>query len=85
MEQWQKDVQEHQERMTSARAALLLERQQARVNKELRRAMDNANSQLAQVHDARWVTLNLVDYIIYNFHYYFVTKLAKIIKMQVQI
>ncbi|NP_001230078.1 RIB43A-like with coiled-coils protein 2 [Danio rerio] len=53
MEQRQKDLQEHQERMSSARAALLLERQQARINKELRRAMDNSNSQLAHIHDAR--------------------------------
>ncbi|KTG05953.1 hypothetical protein cypCar_00018124 [Cyprinus carpio] len=51
MEQGEKERQEHHERMTSARAALLLERQQARINKELRRAMDNTNAQLAQAHD----------------------------------
>ncbi|KAL1247446.1 hypothetical protein QQF64_022822 [Cirrhinus molitorella] len=53
MEQREKELQEHQERMTSARAALLLERQQARINKELRRALDNTNAQLAQAHDAK--------------------------------
>uniref|UniRef100_A0A8C2HSG2 RIB43A domain with coiled-coils 2 n=1 Tax=Cyprinus carpio TaxID=7962 RepID=A0A8C2HSG2_CYPCA len=53
MEQGEKERQEHHERMTSARAALLLERQQARINKELRRAMDNTNAQLAQAHDAQ--------------------------------
>lgn len=53
MEQREKELQEHHEHMTSARAALLLERQQARINKELRRAMDNTNTQLAQAHDAR--------------------------------
>ncbi|KAL0155620.1 hypothetical protein M9458_049883, partial [Cirrhinus mrigala] len=50
--QREKELQEHQVRMTSARAALLLERQQARINKELRRAMDNTNAQLVQAHDA---------------------------------
>ncbi|XP_016399696.1 RIB43A-like with coiled-coils protein 2 [Sinocyclocheilus rhinocerous] len=53
MEQQEKELQEHHERMTSARAALLLERQHARINKELRRAMDNTNAQLAQTHDAQ--------------------------------
>ncbi len=55
MEQREKELHEHHEHMTLARAALLLERQQARINKELRRAMDNTNTQLAQAHDARWV------------------------------
>lgn len=53
MEQREKELQEHHEHMTSARAALLLERQQARINKELRRTMDNTNAQLAQAHDAQ--------------------------------
>ncbi|KTG41828.1 hypothetical protein cypCar_00015133 [Cyprinus carpio] len=53
MEQREKELQEHHERMTSARAALLLERQHARINKELRRAMDNTNALLAQAHDAQ--------------------------------
>ncbi|XP_077066745.1 RIB43A-like with coiled-coils protein 2 [Siphateles boraxobius] len=53
MKQREKELQEHQENMTSARAALLLERQQARINKELRRSLDNTNAQLAQTHDAR--------------------------------
>lgn len=34
--------------MASARAALLQERRQARINKEMRRAMDETNLQLAQ-------------------------------------
>ncbi|TRY54560.1 hypothetical protein DNTS_033417 [Danionella cerebrum] len=53
MEQRQKDLQEHHERMMTARAALLFERQQERINKELRRQMDNANAQLAQAHEAQ--------------------------------
>ncbi|XP_026058030.1 RIB43A-like with coiled-coils protein 2 [Carassius auratus] len=53
MEQREKELQEHHERMTSARAALLLERQHARVNKELRRAKDNTNTLLAQARDAQ--------------------------------
>ncbi|XP_067292740.1 RIB43A-like with coiled-coils protein 2 [Pseudorasbora parva] len=53
MKQREKELQEHHEQMTSARAALLLERQQARINKELRRALDNTNAQLAQAHDAK--------------------------------
>lgn len=63
MKQREKELQEHHEHMTSARAALLLERQQARFNKELRRALDNTNAQLAQAHDAQWVTMGLIDYI----------------------
>ncbi|XP_043084362.1 RIB43A-like with coiled-coils protein 2 isoform X2 [Puntigrus tetrazona] len=53
VKQREKELQEHQEHMTSARAALLLERRQARINKELRRAMDNTNAKLAQAHDAQ--------------------------------
>lgn len=63
MKQREKELQEHHELMTSARAALLLERRQARFNKELRRALDNTNAQLAQAHDAQWVTMALIDYI----------------------
>uniref|UniRef100_A0A3P8RN63 RIB43A domain with coiled-coils 2 n=1 Tax=Amphiprion percula TaxID=161767 RepID=A0A3P8RN63_AMPPE len=37
-------------RLDSARAALLLERQQARLNKQLRKHLDNTNVQLAQTH-----------------------------------
>ncbi|KAM4573442.1 RIB43A-like with coiled-coils protein 2 [Odontesthes bonariensis] len=40
-------------RMDSARRALLLERQQARLNKQLRRHMDSTNVQLAQTHKQR--------------------------------
>ncbi|KAK9952246.1 hypothetical protein ABG768_018099 [Culter alburnus] len=53
MKQREKELQEHHEHMASSRAALLLERQQARFNKELRRALDNTNAQLAQAHDAQ--------------------------------
>lgn len=53
MEQRQKEMQEYNLRMASARAALLLERQQERANKELRRALDNTNAQLAQDHNAQ--------------------------------
>ncbi|XP_051975668.1 RIB43A-like with coiled-coils protein 2 [Xyrauchen texanus] len=53
LEQREKELQDYNMRIASARNALLLERQQARVNKELRRAMDNTNKQLAQTHDAQ--------------------------------
>lgn len=53
MEQREKERKEYNLRMASARAALLLERQQERANKELRRALDNTNAQLAQAHSAQ--------------------------------
>lgn len=37
-------------RLDSARAALLMERQQARLNKQLRRNLDSVNVQLARAH-----------------------------------
>uniref|UniRef100_A0A3B4ZTH1 RIB43A-like with coiled-coils protein 2 n=1 Tax=Stegastes partitus TaxID=144197 RepID=A0A3B4ZTH1_9TELE len=43
-------------RLDSARAALLLERQQARLDKQLRRHLDNANVQLAEAHRRQSVT-----------------------------
>ncbi|KAA0724477.1 RIB43A-like with coiled-coils protein 2 [Triplophysa tibetana] len=52
-EQREKERKEYNLRMASARAALLLERQQERANKELRRALDNTNAQLAQAHSAQ--------------------------------
>ncbi|XP_066580646.1 RIB43A-like with coiled-coils protein 2 [Amia ocellicauda] len=39
--------------MSSARAALLHERQQARLNRQLRRAQDNINAQLSEQHRAQ--------------------------------
>ncbi|XP_041747033.1 RIB43A-like with coiled-coils protein 2 isoform X1 [Coregonus clupeaformis] len=49
-EQQQEEV--HQDRccVASAHTALLLERQQARINKQLRRTLDNTNTQLAEAH-----------------------------------
>ncbi|XP_020335462.1 RIB43A-like with coiled-coils protein 2 isoform X1 [Oncorhynchus kisutch] len=42
----------HHDRLcvTSARTALLLERRQARINKQLRRTLDSANAQLSEAH-----------------------------------
>lgn len=37
-------------RVDSARTALLIERQQARLNKQLRRNLDNTNATLAHTH-----------------------------------
>lgn len=37
-------------RLDSSRAALLIERQQARLNRQLRRDLDSANAQLAETH-----------------------------------
>ncbi|MCJ8734435.1 hypothetical protein PDJAM_G00235340 [Pangasius djambal] len=53
VEQREKQLQEDRLHMASARAALLHERQQARINKELRRAVDETNMQLAQAQNAR--------------------------------
>nr|XP_055048784.1 RIB43A-like with coiled-coils protein 2 [Misgurnus anguillicaudatus] len=53
LQQREKEMQEYNSRMASARTALLLERQQARANKEMRRALDNTNTRLAQDHDAQ--------------------------------
>ncbi|XP_010881559.3 RIB43A-like with coiled-coils protein 2 isoform X2 [Esox lucius] len=47
-EQQQEERQQEALRMSSARTALLLERQQARINKQLRRTLDNTNAQLAE-------------------------------------
>ncbi|XP_066505968.1 RIB43A-like with coiled-coils protein 2 [Hoplias malabaricus] len=49
MQQQQEDMLQDLERLASARAALLQERQQARINKELRRGIDNTNAQLALI------------------------------------
>ncbi|XP_053487401.1 RIB43A-like with coiled-coils protein 2 isoform X2 [Ictalurus furcatus] len=53
MEQRKEQLQEDRLLMASARAALLQERQQARMNKELRRAVDETNLQLAQAQHAQ--------------------------------
>ncbi|TSS60397.1 RIB43A-like with coiled-coils protein 2 [Bagarius yarrelli] len=53
MKQKQEQLQEHRLNMVLARAALLQERQQARTSKELRRAMDETNRQLAQAQHAQ--------------------------------
>ncbi|XP_007228416.3 RIB43A-like with coiled-coils protein 2 [Astyanax mexicanus] len=53
LEQQEEDLQQDRERLASARAALLLERQQARISKELRRSLDNTNALLAQAQHAQ--------------------------------
>ncbi|KAM9471213.1 RIB43A-like with coiled-coils protein 2 [Clarias gariepinus] len=54
VEQNEERLQEGRLHMASARAALLQERRQARINKEMRRAMDETNLQLAQAqHEQR--------------------------------
>ncbi|XP_034541201.1 RIB43A-like with coiled-coils protein 2 isoform X2 [Notolabrus celidotus] len=49
----QEEEQHDRVRLDSARAALLIERQQARLNKQLRRHLDNTNVRLAEVHKER--------------------------------
>ncbi|XP_062855736.1 RIB43A-like with coiled-coils protein 2 [Trichomycterus rosablanca] len=49
MEQKEEQLQQDRIRMASARALLLQERHQARINKELRRAVDQTNMHLAQI------------------------------------
>ncbi|XP_070829129.1 RIB43A-like with coiled-coils protein 2 [Chaetodon trifascialis] len=50
LEKKQQEEQDGRVRMASARTALLAERQQARLNKQLRRDLDSINVQLAQTH-----------------------------------
>ncbi|XP_041111360.1 RIB43A-like with coiled-coils protein 2 isoform X1 [Polyodon spathula] len=47
------DLEWKQQCVDSARKALLLERQQARLERELRRALDNTNKQLSEAHRAQ--------------------------------
>ncbi|XP_038842818.1 RIB43A-like with coiled-coils protein 2 isoform X2 [Salvelinus namaycush] len=49
-EQQQEELQQDRFRVASARTALLMERQQARINKQVRRTQDNTNAQLAEAH-----------------------------------
>lgn len=50
MERKQEEERYDRLRMDSARTALLMERQQARLDKQLRRNLDSINVQLAQTH-----------------------------------
>nr|XP_033809021.1 RIB43A-like with coiled-coils protein 2 isoform X2 [Geotrypetes seraphini] len=52
-EELQRDAQWNRERVQAARAMTLLERQQKRVNHELRKAQDHTNLELADAHKAR--------------------------------
>ncbi|XP_072519972.1 RIB43A-like with coiled-coils protein 2 isoform X2 [Salminus brasiliensis] len=53
LEQQEEELLQERERLALARAALLQERQQARISKELRRALDNTNALLAQAQHAQ--------------------------------
>lgn len=55
--------------MASDRAALLQERQQARMNKELRRAVDETNIQLAQAQHAQSVPHTHTQACVYIYMY----------------
>lgn len=57
LEQKQEEEQHDRVRLDSARAALLNERQQAKLNKQLRRQLDSINIKLAQTHRQQSVTL----------------------------
>ncbi|KAJ8269084.1 hypothetical protein COCON_G00116910 [Conger conger] len=48
MERQQRELQQDESRVVSARAAILLERQQARTARQMRRDVDNTNAQLAE-------------------------------------
>ncbi|XP_020495460.1 RIB43A-like with coiled-coils protein 2 [Labrus bergylta] len=50
LEERNEEEQHERVRLDSARSALLLERQQARLNKQLRRHLDNTNLRLAETH-----------------------------------
>ncbi|XP_030077174.1 RIB43A-like with coiled-coils protein 2 [Microcaecilia unicolor] len=52
-EEWQRDAQWNRERVQAARAMTLLERQQKRATREIRRAQDHANLELAEAQQAR--------------------------------
>ncbi|XP_018581734.2 RIB43A-like with coiled-coils protein 2 [Scleropages formosus] len=53
LEQHQQELQEDTMRMAAARTALLLERQQVRLNRQLRRTLDRTNTQLAEAQNAQ--------------------------------
>ncbi|XP_028814235.1 RIB43A-like with coiled-coils protein 2 [Denticeps clupeoides] len=53
LQQHRLDLQQDRQRLDSARAALLTERHQARVTKQLRCTLDNTNAQLAAAHRAQ--------------------------------
>ena len=55
-EKKQEEEQHDSFRVDSARTAVLLERQQARLNKQLRRQLDSTNIKLAQMHKELSVT-----------------------------
>lgn len=57
MEKKQEEEHHDRVRVDSARTALLIERQQARLNKQLRRHLDSANVQLAQKQKEQSVAL----------------------------
>lgn len=57
LEKKQEEEQHDRVRLDSARAALLIERQQARLNKQLRRHLDGTNVKLAETHRQQSVTL----------------------------
>lgn len=57
LEKKQEEEQHGRVRMASGRKALLIERQQARLSKQLRQHLDSVNVQLAQTHKQQSVTL----------------------------
>lgn len=56
LEKKQEEERHDRVRLNSARATLLIERQQARMNRQLRRDLDSANAQLAETHKQQLVT-----------------------------
>ncbi|XP_036373700.1 RIB43A-like with coiled-coils protein 2 [Megalops cyprinoides] len=58
----QQELLDDRVRVESARTALLLERQQARISRQLRRAQDNTNAQLAEAQSAQKKYLDKQEY-----------------------
>lgn len=56
LEKKQEEERHDRVRLNSARTTLLIERQRARMNRQLRRDLDSANAQLAETHKQQLVT-----------------------------
>uniref|UniRef100_A0A4W5R5R5 RIB43A domain with coiled-coils 2 n=1 Tax=Hucho hucho TaxID=62062 RepID=A0A4W5R5R5_9TELE len=61
-EQQQEELHQDQFCVASARTALLLERRQARINKQLRRTLDKTNAQLSEAHHEQLEAFHMIRF-----------------------
>uniref|UniRef100_A0A3P9CIQ7 RIB43A domain with coiled-coils 2 n=1 Tax=Maylandia zebra TaxID=106582 RepID=A0A3P9CIQ7_9CICH len=66
LEKKQEEERHDRVRLNSARTTLLIERQQARMNRQLRRDLDSANAQLAETHKQQLVTFDVHCLAVFN-------------------